>query len=580
MMFRRMGIDGCRKAGWIRIGFAVLSFADRLLLHCDLDKFLSPTTGLLPIQKYEEGLFGLLSLVRFAESDELLWMMHYIGLANCLFLLLGVAPRFNAILLLINTCGFHNAHSMLVDGSNTGQAPMARIFNFHLLFLPLHHINIYDGFGFSRRGKNHNSQNETWPMWTVWLWQWETVLIFFGAMLGKYDGEHWTNGTAMYYVRHCTDECIGLFNPDVLFNRVLPSKLMTWSALFIETLSPFTIWLCGLPRNMTLVAVMLLLFGMDISMTMHTFEWYGMLGWSLFFIQKQTANEPVVSAGGKRAKVLWLRTVIGWSVFAVVLVSEFYEAFPMDLLLYMSPQWINNRSQSFLQSFYTVKQNHITPFTTALGFNQDVWFLYDGGYDGMTAKLSADALLTNGTIMKWDSPNWQDLGRWEHKRLYNHMAYYKHIPDCEFYFDDPCVEWENLLRHLMMTFMVDRKVKKEDVVAITLWAEQEFPPDYPEGLGYWDPLDQPLVKESVVPLIAWESEDYHCSAVDSDTSGEHHCSALNSDAPDGHYTYFVKGQGDDIYNPGSVTAEWAFQVFQEYCLDQRMKGLGWRLWEI
>jgi len=73
---------------------------------------------------------------------------------------------------------------------------------------------------------------------------------------------------------HCTDECIGPLHSiaptatDLLFNRALPSKIMTWSALLVEFLAPFTIWFRGLPRKITLVAVTMLLIGMDVTMCM------------------------------------------------------------------------------------------------------------------------------------------------------------------------------------------------------------------------------------------------------------------------------------------------------------------------
>ena len=504
-----MGRDGCRKAGWIRIGFATLAIVDRLLLHLDLDFFLSPTNGLLPISQEEEGLFGVLSLLRFVQdSDTLLWSLHYLGLVNALLLLLGVAPRLNAFALFINTCSFHNAHWMIVDGQDTGLGPMARLYNFHLLFLPLHHITIYDGFGFGQRGKHHSAQNDTWPMWTVWLWQWETVLVFFGALLGKVAyGDRWINGTAMYYVSHCTDECIGFFNPDFMFNRALPSKIATWSALCIELVCPFTIWFCGIPRNITLVAVTMLLFGMDISMTMHTFEWYGLLGWYLFLIQKQAddAGPAASTSSSERPRTPLWRTVLDGSIFAFFLALAFNMAFPLEEILILMPQWFSEKADPFLEWNEHMKIDYAYPIACALGVSQGVWTLYTGNYGGSTNKLQVDALLTNGTIMAWRSPNWQDLGRWEHKRLYNHMSYYKHLKNCPYKESGyMCEEWENLLEMLRETFYRD---VKDEVVRLDMWAEREYPPEYPENIGWWDPLRQPLIRSTVRALTAWEEED-------------------------------------------------------------------------
>ena len=518
MFSYRMGKDGCRIAGWIRIAFATLAIVDRLLLHLDLDLFLSPTTGLLPISQEKEGLFGILSLLRFAtrggegvgDAYSYLWSVHYFGLLNSVLLLLGVAPRLNAFALFIITCSFHNANWMIVDGDATGHGPMARLYNFHLLFLPLHHITIYDGFGFGRKGTKND--NDTWPMWTAWLWQWETILVLLGAWVGKVaDGTHWIDGTAMYYVLHCTDECIGFFNPDILFNRALPSKILTWSALVIEGISPLTIWVRGLPRKVTLVLLTMLFFGMDISMTMHTFEWYSVLGWCLFLIER---DDDVKQC----SRIPFWRIILDGSVFFFILGLAFNLAFPLELILTMTPTRFSEKVDPFLQWNQGMTDFYAYPIASVLGIYQDVWSLYSGEYDGATSKLSVDAFLTNGTIMTWSSPNWQDLGRWEHKRLYNHMAYYKHLPDCSFNEDDECEEWNKLIDMLMETFYND---VKDNVVKLELWHDVEYPPEYPENIGWWDSLKQPLIRESETKLetYTWHAREIVPPAHNNDVGG-------------------------------------------------------------
>ena len=97
-------------------------------------------------------------------------------------------------------------------------------------------------------------------MWPVWLFQWQSVLVMLGAMAGKFDGNHWVDGTAMYYVSSNTDEGVGIFNPDILFDRALPSKLLTWSALAVEVVTPFTVWF-EKTRMVTLVILLSIFIG-------------------------------------------------------------------------------------------------------------------------------------------------------------------------------------------------------------------------------------------------------------------------------------------------------------------------------
>ena len=66
-----------------------------------------------------------------------------------------------------------------------------------------------------------------------------------------------------------------------------------------------------------------------------------------------------------------------------------------------------------------------------------------------------------------------------------------------------CEEWENLLEMLREIFYGD---VKDEVVRLDMWAEEEYPPEYPENIGWWDPLRQPLIRSTVKALTAWEED--------------------------------------------------------------------------
>eukprot|EP00560_Eucampia_antarctica_P002028 CAMPEP_0197834406 /NCGR_PEP_ID=MMETSP1437-20131217/22249_1 /TAXON_ID=49252 ORGANISM="Eucampia antarctica, Strain CCMP1452" /NCGR_SAMPLE_ID=MMETSP1437 /ASSEMBLY_ACC=CAM_ASM_001096 /LENGTH=92 /DNA_ID=CAMNT_0043439053 /DNA_START=68 /DNA_END=342 /DNA_ORIENTATION=- len=91
-------------------------------------------------------------------------------------------------------------------------------------------------------------------------------------------------------------------------------------------------------------------------------------------------------------------------------------AFPVQSIVMTTPEWVFQKSDHW-GSWQNYLYRRIYPVAEMLGINQDVWSLYGGDYGGGTDKVSVDATLKNGTIVKWQSPNWQDLGRWEHKRL-------------------------------------------------------------------------------------------------------------------------------------------------------------------
>jgi hypothetical protein len=199
MMKARIGLDGCRKVGWLRLFYAAIVIADQLLLGLDVNFFFSPKDGVSPItiDREKSGIdpkyqYSLLQL--FPESEGWLWIVYGLGLVHAVCLLLGVAPRFNAVALSINLRSFHNVSTLIFDGEDA----MMDIFGFFLFFLPLHHITIYDGFGAKPQISTTRSavdasspksqelsdekdqqllRQNTWPMWPIWLWKWQIMII-------------------------------------------------------------------------------------------------------------------------------------------------------------------------------------------------------------------------------------------------------------------------------------------------------------------------------------------------------------------------------------------------------------------
>jgi len=245
----------------------------------------------------------------------------------------------------------------------------------------------------------------------------------------------------------------------------------------------------------------------------HTFEWYGILGWSLFLIQRQDDGDTSASSSGKKHAgfISWLvKQTISTSVFVFLFVSASCMALPFNVIINVTPQWFGELVTP-LDRWNENLYEYVGPIAVMIGTHQGVWTLYGGGYDGATSKLSVDAVLRNGTISTWYSPNWQDLGLWEHKRLYNHMAYYKHIPDCYHRDDVICEEQENFLLSFLKDGAFSDDEFKEELETLHLYLELEYPPPPPENLGWWDPLKQPLITERQ-EMLSWISvggeEDY------------------------------------------------------------------------
>ena len=181
----RINSDDCRFIGWLRIAFAFLFVADRLVLSLDLDKLLSPTDGLVPYwlgrQSYEihDNMWTVFQLA--PESDVLLWVVHLIGICQGVLLMLGIAPRFQLIGVYVNLISFQHHNQVIWDGEDM----MFKAFCMNLLLMPLHRRTIYDFFGL----RGDDKPDDSWPMWPIRLFQIEMSFIYIGASLGKIIGE-------------------------------------------------------------------------------------------------------------------------------------------------------------------------------------------------------------------------------------------------------------------------------------------------------------------------------------------------------------------------------------------------------
>jgi len=208
-----------------------------------------------------------------------------------ILLLLGIAPRFQLVGILINLISFQNQNGYLWDCEDE----MIRIWCFLLMFLPIHlSTTIYDGFEglVSRRRRpkraraaiGPQSSNRSWPMWPFRLWQVEVSMIYMATSSAKLARSTvWHNGQALYWVIY--DKYFGgIFSPDILFNRIPALSIMSYAAIWIESTAWITIWIPKL-RYFSFLEALALHLGIELSMTLHMFEWLAIMGWCTFLVQ-------------------------------------------------------------------------------------------------------------------------------------------------------------------------------------------------------------------------------------------------------------------------------------------------------
>ena len=216
--------------GRIRICYAILLLFDRYVLSYDFHFFF--LSGIMPCDQH----YNYSSINNFSSkptsllcyivgilppqysSHYVYYTFFYVGVINVVLLLLGIVPKLQLLLLHINMLSFHHHSGTIWDGEDN----MFRLWNFLFLFVPLHHVTIYDNFRHlfyytsttnspAAAASNSSSSkstavakhDDTWPMWPFRLWQIEIWCIYIGAGYSKLSTDIWSSGNAMYSVRSC-----------------------------------------------------------------------------------------------------------------------------------------------------------------------------------------------------------------------------------------------------------------------------------------------------------------------------------------------------------------------------------------
>jgi hypothetical protein len=247
--FARTHVNIGTMMGYLRIAYAICLLYDRFILWFDCHTFF--ISQMIPCQQY----FHPMSIVADSSSNPhshsshyidtsypnspmctiasylppayhsiVVWTFFYMGVCHMILLLCGILPKLQIIALQCNYVSFHYYTPLLWDGEDS----MIKMWNFLFLFLPLHHVTIYDMFcSRTRRGrsiattvttvptdlikdnlnvtttttKEDTNTNGSWPMWPFRLFQLELCCIYFGAGYGKLSAPVWRSGNALYHVR-------------------------------------------------------------------------------------------------------------------------------------------------------------------------------------------------------------------------------------------------------------------------------------------------------------------------------------------------------------------------------------------
>lgn len=483
-LHRRVGHDAFKICGWARIAFAFLVLVDRALLTVDFEHFFF--SGLMPYEATSkdpnlENSYTLLQM--FPDSRWFYWTLHLLSMVQAVLLLLGVAPKFQLVCGQIYMISFHY-HNRLIWHS---EEMMFRVFNFLLLFIPLHRITVFDKFG--QAVKEHDKKTDSWPMWPFRMWQLQTCFIYFGAGMGKLANERWRSGVAMYHISHATDFFGGPVTPDFVFNRVGPLMLMTYGSLFIECTCILFIWPKA-TRRLTLWSILALHLGIELSMNMHCFEWLSLLGWVFFLIEpmNESGQGALVSTKNSSASDVQGRPLSRWMTtgfVGVIMFLFFAPTVPLNEMTTVAPDSVKPLLQTLAyHRDYQILPNVVDPYLAPLGISQTIWNMYCVAPDE-TLQFEATVHLNNNTLATWKSPDWSQNTWYEKKRMQRPMTYYEYMASGAI--------WS--AQDAFVHAIAQQYGGAETVSSVSLVLHVKGPPPQPNHLGFWDRARQPLSEQ-------------------------------------------------------------------------------------
>eukprot|EP00547_Thalassionema_nitzschioides_P015311 CAMPEP_0194231924 /NCGR_PEP_ID=MMETSP0158-20130606/483_1 /TAXON_ID=33649 /ORGANISM="Thalassionema nitzschioides, Strain L26-B" /LENGTH=832 /DNA_ID=CAMNT_0038964615 /DNA_START=37 /DNA_END=2532 /DNA_ORIENTATION=+ len=416
--------ENVRLVGYLRIAYAALFLYSRGLFAYDIVFLLDPHTGVLPYRStqytVDDDDYSLFAL--FPQSREVLYGLMALGLCNGILLLLGVAPRLQALGIFFFYYQFGNHNSILSDNQDV----MMRMYALMLAMAPLDNITIWDGFGRSSSKKTTSS----WPMWPFRCWQILVCLVYVGAGYGKLSSDVWRSGEALYYPPY--EEGFGRFwNPDFIFNRMGPIKLLTWSTLALECLCMFAIWPKA-TRKFTFFSLVGLHLGIELTMIMHIFQYISVLGWCSFFVHPTTQSRQAAQPQRKRRVIgNWKRKLLETAVPVFLMYAFVTNTLPTSRILSVLPQSQYKLKRWFRRNVHNNvinARNQLYPFLKVTGLHMGEWTLFSGVPTHENHRYTALIRFQNQSEpVIWQSPDWTASSWLERELMLWSDSYYYYI---------------------------------------------------------------------------------------------------------------------------------------------------------
>lgn len=259
-----------------RIVFGFLLFLDCCAHFPDLAMWFGPE-GIIRTETMQSYLkFPRLSLLYLFPPSFIYVQALFFTMWTCtVLLILGFQTRLVSIILFVCVASFHHRNTLILSSADT----LARLISFFLIFTHAgNHLSIDSWL---------SKKRHLVAPWGQRMIQIQFCLVYIATWVHKMSGEAWIKGTALYYVTRL--EQFWKFRIPYVFEHMWSIKLITWSTLFIEFGLGVLIWNTAF-RWPVILAGLGLHLGIEMTMTLHMFEWL-MISCLLLFLTESESKK-------------------------------------------------------------------------------------------------------------------------------------------------------------------------------------------------------------------------------------------------------------------------------------------------
>ena len=114
--------------------------------------------------------------------------------------------------------------------------------------------------------------------------------------------------------------------------------------------------------------------------------------------------------------------------------------------------------------------------------------MYTGEYpDSSNCYFKAELFYANGTVSEWNSPDWINMPWWERKMKMRLMNYYDSGET-----NWAAASWVAFAKHLQKKYSGESP--EDAIVNVNMVLRCEEGVDYPENIGWFEPVRQPMTE--------------------------------------------------------------------------------------